>query len=387
MRVKVAKLLRRIGALVLAVLSIWWLLTGGGVGAAAEQLFPPSPSPRLERLEGELGVWERLVLSQSPYLAQPRVLTALPPVQSQVPEPSLLPQVPSPVPVDREGQEEEPTLSPAASQSQNVIARTLLPATDGSYPSAGGVFLFNRTEKAVDMEALAQASVTLTGQGKGPQILIVHTHATEAYTQDGQDVYTESDPYRTTDDGHNVVRVGDEMAAAFAQAGLNVLHDRTLHDYPNYNGAYTRSKATVEEYLAAYPSISIVLDVHRDALIGEDGSVYKVVADQETTPGCAQVMLVVGTDAGGSDHPNWSRNLTLAMALERKLNDNAPTLARPITLRRSAFNQQLSPGSLLVEVGGHGNTLQEAITAARSFAQLSAPVIKELLAQGETPAS
>lgn len=371
---KWAKLLRRGAALFFAIMALWWLVCSGEPGAQALTIGLPESPPRLD---GELGPWERLALGQSPYLSRGRVLRS--PLSTDPAASQDNQEPPEPTSSSPTQQEEEPPLTQSRLDNESIVAQTFLPATDGTYPSAHGVYLYNRTSKAVDMEAMATAPITLSGQGKGPEILIVHTHATEAYTQSDQDLYTESDPYRTTDDGHNVLRIGDEMAAAFAQAGLNVLHDRTLHDYPNYNGAYGRSKQTVEEYLAAYPSISIVLDVHRDALVDEDETIYKAVADQNTLTGCAQVMLVVGTDQSGIEHPNWKQNLSLAITLEQALNEQAPTLARPITLRTSAFNQQLSPGSLLVEVGTHGNTLQESITAARSFAQISAPVIKELI--------
>ncbi len=380
---KWAKLSRRGTALFLSAAAVWCLVGASGTGQAAGQA-PVSEGART--VSGTSGLWERLLVGQSPYLQHGKVLTFTDKA-SQTELDQTVEAAPSPVPTPAAVQDEETPIPQSSARSQNVISQTLLPATDGSYPSAGGVFLYNRTSQAVDMEALSQAPVTLTGQGKGPQILIIHTHATESYTQSGQDLYTESDPYRTTDDAHNVVRVGDEMAAAFAQAGLNVLHDRTLHDYPNYNGAYTRSKATVEEYLAAYPSISVVLDVHRDALVGDNGTVYKVMADQSALPGCAQVMLVVGTEENGGSHPDWQKNLSFAIALERELNEKTPTLARPIALRKSHYNQQLSPGSLLVEVGGHGNSLQEAEAAARTFAQTVAPVIKELLSNEETPPS
>ncbi len=378
---KWAKLLRRSAAFFLATLAVWALAVTSHAGAATQD--PQASFAPVINADGPAHptLWEKMLLRQSPFLSAGQVLTG--PVESA--EPSILPaepdpaETPTPVPEPSSIPEDETPLPSAAPESQNVVAQTLLPATDGSYPSADGVFLYNRTNQGVDMDALAHADVELTGSGDGPRILIVHTHATEAYTQEGQDVYEESDPYRTTDDGHNVVRVGDEMAAAFAQAGLNVLHDRTLHDYPNYNGAYNRSKETVERYLEAFPSISIVLDVHRDALMGEDGTVYKVMADEAVAPDCAQVLFVVGTGESSGNHPEWQKNLSLAIVLERQLNEEAPTLARPITLRRSHFNQQLSPGSLLVEVGTHGNTLQEAINAARNFAQLSAPVLKELL--------
>lgn len=376
---KWAKLSRRSGALFLALAGIWCLMGASGPGAAADFASEKASV-------GLPAFWERLLVGQSPYLRHGKVLT----FTGETPEKEQngLPQSPAaPQPTGPVSLEDEAPIQQSQNQDQNVVAQTILPTNDGAYPSAGGVFLYNRTSQAVDLEALTQEPVVLSGQGKGPQILIVHTHATESYTQSGQDLYTESDPYRTLDDAHNVVRVGDEMAAAFAQAGLNVLHDRTLHDYPNYNGAYTRSKATVEEYLAAYPSIAVVLDVHRDALVGSEGTVYKVVADSQTLPGCAQVMLVVGTGESGGDHPNWRQNLTFAMTLERALNDKAPTLARPIALRKSHYNQNLSVGSLLVEVGGHGNSLEEALTAAKAFAQTAAPVIKSLLPgqQAEPP--
>lgn len=372
---KWAKLSRRAAALLLAGLSLWWLLGSGQTGLAAPALAlgdadtqPPA---------GAVGLWERLALGQSPYLRQGRILTSTrqPEAESAPPEAAEAPASPPP---SEPVQEEEPPVEQVKPTGAKIIAQTFLPADGSAYPNADGVYLDNRAGVDVDMAALAQANITLTGQGKGPEILIVHTHATEAYTQTDQDGYSQSDSYRTTDDSHNVLRVGDEIAAAFAQAGLNVLHDRTLHDYPNYNGAYTRSRQTVEEYLAAYPSISIVLDVHRDAM-GDSDTIYKTIADPNSLPGCAQVMLVVGTDQNGADHPNWRNNLSLAIALERAMNQEAPTLARPINLRTSAFNQQLSPGSLLVEVGTHGNTLQESIAAARRFAQISAPVIAQLL--------
>ncbi len=368
---KWAKLSRRVAALLLAGMGILCLAGISGSEAAAD-LAAAGPS------DGATALWERLLVGQSPYLRHGKVLTFT--GEAAQVQPTDGPEnVSEPLPSQVPEPEEEENIPAPQGQDQRVVAQTISPALDGSYPSAGGVFLYNPTSQAVDMEALAQEPVVLSGEGKGPEILIVHTHATESYTQSGQDLYSESDPYRTTDDAHNVVRVGDEMAAAFAQAGLNVLHDRTLHDYPSYNGAYTRSRQTVEEYLAAYPSIGVVLDVHRDALASGEGTVYKVVADQESLPDCAQVMLVVGTGETDGTHPDWRKNLALAMALERELNGRSPTLARPITLRKSHYNQDLSPGSLLVEVGSHGNSLQEALTAARTFAQDTAPLLLTLL--------
>ena len=110
-----------------------------------------------------------------------------------------------------------------------------------------------------------------------------------------------------------------------------------------------------------------MLDVHRDALVGSNGEVYKLVS-QEAGNKVAQVMLVVGSNGAGADYPRWKDNLAFAVKLKQGLVRGYDSLARPIVLRGSRYNQQLSPGSLLVEVGGHGNTLSEAIAGARLWA-------------------
>ena len=143
-----------------------------------------------------------------------------------------------------------------------------------------------------------QPPVNIALPAEGPQILIVHTHGSEAYTPDGTDIYEPSDNNtRTLDENYNVVRVGDEMERVFTELGLTVVHDRTLYDYPKYNGAYDRSAEAAQRYLEQYPSIKIVLDVHRDALVGEDGTVYKAVTRIDGVD-TAQVMLVLGSSEG-----------------------------------------------------------------------------------------
>ena len=125
-----------------------------------------------------------------------------------------------------------------------------------------------------------------------------------------------------------------------------------------------------------YPTIRMVLDVHRDALVGEDGTIYKPVVQVDGTK-TAQVMLLVGTDDGGAVFPDWTEHLALAMEIQAQMNSLWPGLARPITLRTARFNQQLTKGSLLVEVGSHGNTLEEAVNGARLFARAAGMVINK----------
>ena len=131
----------------------------------------------------------------------------------------------------------------------------------------------------------------------------------------------------------------------------------------------------MEQWLAEYPTIQIVLDVHRDALVDSEGQVYKLVT-QEAGQKVAQVMLVLGSNDTGLDHPRWKDNLAFAVRLQRELVRGYESLARPIVLRSSRYNQQLLPGFLLVEVGGHGNTLTEALAGARLWADNVARTLK-----------
>ncbi|MEA4933522.1 MAG: stage II sporulation protein P [Lawsonibacter sp.] len=261
--------------------------------------------------------------------------------------------------------QEEPNLQPQAGED-NIIEMTSKGKNERNYLNNKGIYVYNRTNMDLDVSVLSQGIVDVP-LGEGPQILIVHTHGSEAYSQSDGDTYEESDAYRTTDCTHNVVKVGEEMATVFRAHGFQVIHDTSLYDYPAYNGSYDRSKAAVEQWLKRYPTIKIVLDVHRDALEGADGQVYKLVT-QEAGKKVAQVMLVVGSSGSGAEHPRWKDNLAFAVKLQQGLVRGYTSLARPIVLRNSRYNQQLLPGSLLVEVGGHGNTLSEAIDGARLWA-------------------
>lgn len=372
------RLFRRCGALFLATLAVWLLILCGGASGALESLgengafVATALAAELggtgsTGLLGTLDGWDRLAVGQSRLLSGSQ--DAVAGYLGKTAQEDL--QLPAGQPAqDHDDLGEEPEVTAAPS---DIIARTLIPTSPQGYDVAGGLYLYNRTGESVDLAAAAEAAVNITLPSEGPQILIVHTHATEAYTPDGTDVYTASDQSRTLEEEDNMLRVGDEMERVFTEMGLSVVHDRTLHDYPQYNGAYTRSKTTVEQYLEQYPSIKIVLDVHRDALVGEDGTVYKAVTRIDGVD-TAQVMLVIGHGQDGSN-PHWMENLTLACKLQSSMNTLYPTLARPMAFRASSYNQELSTGSLLVEVGTHGNTLQEALAGARLFTRSAGQVL------------
>lgn len=329
-----------------------WL---GGLGGIQTAMAAQAPAG-----DGPVPFWQRLLLGDSALLAQWAAESA---GQAQ-------------------GEKPEETAPEEAEEEQNLQAVTpdkiqekTISGSGSGYVNAQGISLFNRTEKTVDLEAVAKGGSSLSFQKAeaGPQVLIMHTHGTESYARDGTEPYTETGVARTTDTSYNIIRVGDEIARIFEEMGLNVIHDRELYDYPSYNDAYDKARAGIEAHLAQYPTIQMVLDVHRDALVGEDGTVYKAVTRIDGVD-TAQVMLVLGSSEGG-EHPNWMQNLSLACRIQESMNTLYPTLARPMTMRSSRYNQQLSNGSLLVEVGTHGNTLQEALAGARLFARAAGQVL------------
>ena len=164
--------------------------------------------------------------------------------------------------------------TPLSFADNGVAAKTLAPASADGYLVTGDVYINNRSDNSLDASIFDGSFAAALSEEEGPQVLIVHTHASEAYTMPPGEEYVPSGECRTTDCAYTVVRVGDELARTLEDAGLTVLHDTTLHDYPEYSGAYNRSLETVEAYLEEYPTISFVLDVHRDAFAGPAGSWY-----------------------------------------------------------------------------------------------------------------
>jgi len=205
-------------------------------------------------------------------------------------------------------------------------------------------------------------------QKDGPTVLIVHTHATESYEKAPGESYKEDAPYRTLDNHYNMISIGEELTQVLEAGGISVIHDKTLHDYPSYNGAYSHARSAIAAYLEQYPTISMVLDLHRDASDGEKGNQLTTSA---TVGGqlSSQLMLVVGTDASGNHHPAWRENLSLALKMTSLLEQQNPGITRPINLRAQRFNMDLTPASLLVEVGAAGDSHQQALLAVNALGQ------------------
>lgn len=217
-----------------------------------------------------------------------------------------------------------------------------------------------------DLEKLLMKPLNwdLTEEGSG--VLILHTHATESYTPNGEG-YEESSLFRTLDEGYNMLSLGDRVAEILEGKGIEAIHDRTLHDYPSYNGSYSHARKAIQKRLKENSSIQLILDLHRDAAEGPGGQLrtHAVVNGQPA----AQLMFVLGTGVGGLGNQYWQENLALAEKLYVMLERQHPGITRPISLRGQRFNQDLQPNTLLVEIGAAGNTHEEALRAAEALAE------------------
>ena len=244
---------------------------------------------------------------------------------------------------------------------------------DTEYLDPSVISIDNKTGLEIDIGNLLNSQLGFKIEEAQPTVLIVHTHGSEAYIPTGE--YTESDPYRTENNEYNVVRVGAELKAVLENYGIMVIHDTTLHDYPSYNGSYNRSFETIAKYIEQYPSIKIVVDLHRDAIANSDGTQHRTVAQigEET---CSQLLLVMGTNASGLEHPAWQENLKLALKLQYAMSSLFPGLAKPIKMSEYRYNQHMTSGSMILEVGCTGNTLEESVKAVKYFAAALSEVLE-----------
>ncbi len=240
--------------------------------------------------------------------------------------------------------------------------------------------IINRTSFNVDLNKYLKNDFPIDGEipSDEPLVLIVHTHGSESYLDNGYNYYSPDETFRSLDEAKTVVGIGDMLCEKLNSLGIKTVHDRTMYDIVNFNKAYSYSREGIKQALSQYPSIKFVIDLHRDSVFDNKDNNIKPLTTINGKD-CAQLMIVVGTNQGGSNHPNWKNNLTFATHLQQKLNDMYPTLARPINLRTAAFNQALATGSILLEVGACGNTVEEAENAINLFALSYSTLIKEHL--------
>ena len=238
----------------------------------------------------------------------------------------------------------------------------------------GGGVVWNCTSDSAEkltVAAESQPDIVVTPDVQEPQVLIVHTHTTESYEPYQRSYYDAEYPFRTRDPDYNMTRVGDEH-------GISVLHDGTIHDYPAYTGAYDRSEVTIRAALEEYPSIKVIIDLHRDAISSADGSRTAPVAEINGR-NAAQFMVITGCDDGRfGNMPEYLENFRLACMIQSSAEKLYPGLARPILFDYRNYNQHISTGSLLIEVGSHANSLDEAVYSGELLGDCMADALLKL---------
>lgn len=240
-----------------------------------------------------------------------------------------------------------------------VIEKFISPYTANT--SYNNVYLKNNTDLNINLKDFVNGKLGFKiEKNEKPQVLILHTHATESYLRHDENYYTENDTARSTDNAYNTVALGKIIADRLNAAGIVTLHDTTQHDNPSYNESYSRAADTICKYTEKYPSIKIVIDLHRDALAENDTDKVKLTTEIGGKK-AAQIMLVMGSQSGNvKNFPNWKENLKLATKLQQTIEVMYPSLARSIHFMSKNYNQSLTKGSMLIEIGTDGNTLDEA---------------------------
>jgi len=249
-----------------------------------------------------------------------------------------------------------------------VRERSFLPRGSAGFITHNDVYIRNTSDRDINITTLANKQLQFTANDSQYQVLIIHAHGSEAFMPNEHNWYYPTDNMRTQDTNFNVIRVGQELSNTLETHGVNVLHHQVIYDFPVFSGSYSRKLNSIEKILAENPSIQVIVDVHRDAIITANGTIYSAVVPYEGE-NIAQMMFVMGSDGGGLPFDHWRENLSLAIQLQQRLMDRAPGSMRPILLRNGRFNQHALPGALLLEIGTSGNCIQEALRSARLFGE------------------
>ena len=260
-----------------------------------------------------------------------------------------------------------------------LVAETMYGSESAVCYSIGSGFLRNYTSFSKE-RILSELAKPLKFAPKADgtiEVLIMHTHATESYEPYDAEFYDTRNDWRSTDNGKNMVAVGNVIEEQLKAAGIGVVHDTTQFDYPSYNGSYDRAAETIEEYLKKYPDIQLILDVHRDGIQRDETTIVKpyTVIDGKKA---AQVMILCGSDIDGTlGMPNWSDNLRMAAAVTNAVESAVPSLMRPIFFSGNRYNMDLCGGTILLEIGSQANTLEEAMYSAQLLGSALAEYILE----------
>ena len=248
---------------------------------------------------------------------------------------------------------------PELNAKTEVVGNNVNPKFTNEY---NGVKIDNATNYSLTEEMLNPENINVNKD----KVIIYHTHTCESYTPTEAYQYESSGNFRTTNLNFSVSRVGDELENQLKSYGCNVIHNKAYHDYPAYNGSYSRSLQTVEEIISSNTDADIVIDLHRDAIADSTYAPKVKIGDEYAS----QLMFVIGSDVANSINSNWNENLKFAIKVQQKANELYPGLFKPIILRNSEYNQHVAKAACIIEVGATGNTLEESIASMKYLARI-----------------
>lgn len=305
------------------------------------------------------------------------------PVSSQ-PEESAVAMVSSEVDSSSEASSEAESSSKASTKPKKKWTGKAYPIEELVLQNGGvqfeNIFVKNDndyTEIDIEKELNSQPDLAIKKDGS-PQVLLYHTHTTEAFLEEDTDTYYSDMPTRSTNEDENVIAVGEAITKKLEAAGIGVIHDKTIHD-ESYNGSYTRSGETIAKNLKEYPSIQVTIDIHRDSMTAEDGTRYKPTVEINGKK-AAQIMIISGCDDDGTlGFPDWEYNLRLATRLQKTCADINGNFARPLYFCPRIYNENMTHNSLLVEFGTEVNALDEAVYSGELFGDALVDVLEQFV--------
>lgn len=212
----------------------------------------------------------------------------------------------------------------------------------------GDIRYTNLANVKFDINELLTGSLCFNTDIRKKEILIYHTHTSEDYKDYGD---------------FGVLQAGRYLKKYLEKEGVKVIHNAIQHD-KDFNNSYNSSFNSINSIMKGNKDINVIIDLHRDAI----GNGKLKVVNEYRGRQYAQLMFVVGTDKT-LDNPNWKENLKLAVQLYDEMNRICPGIMRPLYLTTRRYNQHLSNGSLLIEVGADGNSIDECENSMKIFAK------------------
>lgn len=266
-------------------------------------------------------------------------------------------------PAPTNGSSDHPDKPSAAQSTPSAPATQTTPPAANSQPVA----VSNKSNASLDKP---DASKPVKTASVSPTFLIYHTHNRESYFPELKKGAKDASSKTV-----NVTLVGKRLAASLEKLGMPAIHQTT--DYPtkvqkfNYAYSYKYSKQTVVEALKEHKDLTYLFDIHRDSQ--KRGKTTVEINGKDY----AKILFVIG-----ERNPHWKENKALALKLHEALNAKYPGISRGVLSKgpgtgNAEYNQSLSPGSLVVEMGGVDNTLEESYRSADALAG----VMKELVGE------